>query len=394
MVSQESSAYDACRIEVLEGWEAVRRRPGMYIGSTGERGLQHMVFEVAARAVNEVLAGRAGRVDVTLTADGGVRVEDDGPGVPVHGAGDGDGHGLEALLTRIGTGVGPGGRHDVAFGGVGPSVVNALSSRMTAEVRREGVRWTREYARGMAVTPLAEAGPTAAGTASGTVLAFWRDADIFGTAEYSFDALADRFRELALLNRGLEISLTDERRPGDRRSVRFRFPDGVRDFVTVLDAEAPAPAATDPTTDAATEIVGVEGEDPRMAGTVELAFRWRGSGEERIRSFVNSLPTTAGTHEEGFRHGVAAALTAYARKRDLLAPADPDLTPGQVRAGLTAVVSVKLDRPEFEGSLRDWLGNAAVYTCVGEAVQSCLAAWLEEHPEPASAVVGRLVRGI
>ncbi|MEU9043037.1 MULTISPECIES: ATP-binding protein [unclassified Kitasatospora] len=164
-MSQEGSAYDASHIQVLEGWEAVRKRPGMYIGSTGERGLTHLVFEVADRAVNEVLAGRAdrgGRVDVTLTADGGVRVEDDGPGVPVHETEDACGPGLEALLTRIGAGVGPGDRHDVALGGVGLSVVNALSSRMTAEVRREGARWVQEYARGVAVTPLTEAGPTAA----------------------------------------------------------------------------------------------------------------------------------------------------------------------------------------------------------------------------------------
>ncbi|MFD8783514.1 ATP-binding protein [Kitasatospora sp. NPDC059599] len=402
-MSQGNNTYDAVRIEVLEGWEAVRKRPGMYIGSTGERGLQHMVFEVVDRAVNEILAGCAGRVEVTLTSDGGVRVEDDGPGVPVHESGDAGNPGLETLLTRIGTRTGPGGRHDVAVGGVGPSVINALSRRMTAEVRREGTRWVREYARGVAVTPLTEAGPAAGSPGSGTTLTFWRDTDIFGTAEYSFDGLAERFRELALLNRGVDISLTDERRPGEDRSgegrsVRFRFPGGVRDFVALLDAEEPAPdpakaAGAGPGADAGTDIIAFEGEDPRMAGTVELAFRWRGCGAERIRSFVNSRPIEGGSHVVGFRDGVVAAVTAYARKRLLLTAADPGPTPEQVGAGLTAVVSVKLDRPEFEGSRRDWLGNAAVRTCVGEAVREQLDAWLEGHPEQAAAVVGRIVRG-
>ncbi|WP_030244727.1 ATP-binding protein [Streptomyces sp. NRRL S-350] len=380
-MSQESTAYDAARIQVLEGREAVRRRPGMYIGSTGERGLSHLVFEVADRAVNEVLAGVGSRVDVTLLLDGGVRVADDGAGVPLHEA-RGGGPALEALLTRTWAGVGPGGRHDVALGGVGLSVVNALSGRMTAEVRREGARWVQEYARGVALTPLTEAGPAAA---SGTTLTFWRDTDIFPTAGYSFDALAERFRELALLNRGLEISLTDERRPGDRRSVRFRFPGGTRDFVALLDARDPAPAAT--------AVIGVEGEDPRMAGTVEVALRWRDAGEERIRSFANSRPTAGGTHVVGFRDGVAAAVTAYARKRLLPGATDPGLTAEQVGAGLTAVVSVKLDDPEFEGCIRDLLGNTAVRACVARAVRDRLGAWLEGHPEQAAAIVGRLVRG-
>ncbi|MFG2914856.1 ATP-binding protein [Kitasatospora sp. NPDC048298] len=368
-MSLDTNPYDGIRIEVLEGWEAVRKRPGMYIGSTGERGLHHTVFEVADRAVDEVLAGRAGRVEITLLPDGGVRVADDGPG-------EAD---PEALLTRMDSAAGPRGRHSVAphGAGVGPFVVNALSSRMTAEVRRGGVRREQEYARGAALTPLTDTGPA---TGSGTVITFWPDAGIFETTRFSFDALADRFRELALLNRDLDVSLADERHPDGVRSVRFRFPGGgAREFVALLDGdgkgegEHAAPAVTD--------TIGFEAEDPRMAGTLEVALRWRDGGEERVRGFANSHPTTGGSHETGLREGVAAALDAYARRR--LLPAPP------VGAGLTAVVSVKLDDPKFEGSTRSVLGNAAVRGCVAEAVREHLGAWLEEHPEQAAVVVGR-----
>ncbi|MFB7374811.1 DNA gyrase subunit B [Streptomyces sp. NPDC056222] len=380
-MSEETTRYDASHIQVLEGWEAVRKRPGMYIGSTGERGLQHMVFEVANRAVNEVLAGRASTVEVTLTPDGGVRVADDGPGVPFGEAGGTGGPGLEALLTSMQTGAGPGGRHDAELGfcGMGPFVVNALSRRMTAEVRREGIRWVQAYARGVAITPPSEAGMA---TGSGTVIAFWPDPDIFETVECPFGALAERFRELALLNRSLEISLTDRRRPDESRSVRFRFPGGARDFVTLLDARTTAPAPT--------ETIAFEFEDPRMAGEVEVAFRWSDSREERVRSFANSRPTIGGSHEQGFRDGVAAAINTYARKQLLLTATDPDLGAERIGEGLTAVVSVKLDHPEFEGSTRGVLGNPSVRTCVGEAVQEHLGTWLEGHPEQASAVVGRI----
>ncbi|MDX2543768.1 ATP-binding protein [Streptomyces sp. WI04-05B] len=378
-MSEEITEYDASHIQLLEGWKAIRKRPGMYIGSLGERGLLNMVFEVADRAVNELLAGRADSVEVTLTPDGGVRVTDDGPETPIDEAGGTGGPGLEALLTQIQAATGPSGRHDVALGpfGVGPFVVNALSRRMTAEVRREGVRWVQEYARGVAVTELSEAGTA---TGSGTTIAFWPDTDIFETGEFSFDALAARFRELAFLNRALDISLID-RRPGESRSARFRFPGGARDFVAFLDTGTAAPVLT--------ETVAFELEDPRMAGTVEVALRWCGSHEERIRSFANSRPTVGGTHELGFRDGVVAAVDAYARER-LLTETDPGLDTDRIGEGLTAVVSVKLDHPEFEGSTRGVLGNPQVRTCVGQAVQEHFGTWLEEHPEQASALVGRI----
>lgn len=241
-MSEGTHAYDAGNIEVLQGREAVRKRPGVYVGSTGERGLRHLVFEVADRAVAEVLAGHANCDDVTLLPDGGVRVADDGPGVPIGAAEVGGGPGLEALLTRTQFGSGPDRRRDVplSFCGMGPFVVNALSSRMTADVQRAGVRWVQEYARGVAVTPLTEAGPT---TGSGTILTFWPDADIFAAPEFSFDALAERFRQLASLNHGLEISLVDQRRPPESASARFRFPGGARDFVAFVTARRRHPTA-------------------------------------------------------------------------------------------------------------------------------------------------------
>ncbi|MER6675087.1 DNA gyrase subunit B [Streptomyces sp. NPDC000983] len=371
-MTEEATTYDASHIEVLEGWKAVRKRPGMYVGSTGERGVRNMVFDVADRPVNDVLAGRARTVGITLLSDGGIRVADDGPGV--------DGAGLEDLLTRFQTGArSPEGRREVAlsFCGVGPGVVNALSRRMTAEVRLDGVRRVQEYARGVAVTPLTEAG-TANGT--GTAIAFWPDPDIFGAAECSFDALVERFRDLAFLHRGLEVSLTDERGPGEPRSERFLFPGGVREFVRFLDGGTvdSVPADT----------IAFECEAPRMAGAMEVAFRWTGSHEERVRGFANGLPTLEGTHLEGFRAGLAAALTAYARAHR--EPTANDITLDRIGVGLTAVVSVKLDHPRFEGATWGVLANSTVRDCVRQGVREHLSRWLEEHPERAAALLDRM----
>ncbi|MGW7429562.1 DNA gyrase subunit B [Streptomyces sp. NPDC054861] len=384
-MSEEAATYEASHIEVLEGWEAVRKRPGMYIGSTGERGLWRLVNEIADRGVNEMLAGRAASLDITFLSDGGVRVADDGPGVSVDEVAGTGVSGLEVLLTHMRSGAGPRGRDDVTLGycGMGPGVVTALSRRVTAEVRRAGVRWVQEYARGVAVTPLTEAGTAAD---SGTTITFWPDADIFGTAECRFDDVAERFRELAFLNRGLDVSLTDRRRPDDSRSVRFRFPGGARDFVAFLDGHPAAAALPD--------TVAFECEDPRMAGAMEVALRWSGSREERLRSFANSRPTIeGGAHVAGFRDGVAAAVTAYARAQGLLAASDPDLGADRIGEGLTAVVSVKLDEPEFTGCTRGGLGNSSARACVGQAVREHLGRWLRDHPERAAAVVGLIVRG-
>ncbi|WP_435191405.1 DNA gyrase subunit B [Streptomyces sp. bgisy126] len=382
-MSDDANLYEAGRIEVLEGREAVRKRPGMYIGSVGEHGLHQMVFDVVGRAVNEVLAGRAGAVEVTLTSDGGVRVADDGPSVPVEAVGDTGAPGLEALLSRMHPGAEPGGRHAVATSlfGTGPCVTNALSSRLTAQVRRAGVHWVQEYARGVALAPPVGAGST---TRSGTTITFWPDTDIFEATEHSFTALAERFRELAFLNRRLDILLTDERPSSAPRSTRFLFPGGARDFVAFLDAGAGAPVHPD--------VIGFEREDPRIAGTIEVALRWNDTREARLLSYANSTPTPqGGTHTVGFRDGLAAAINTHARERRLLAEATADLGVDRISDGLTAVVSVKLDRPEFSGAALGTLDGAAVRTGVAETVQAHLGTWLKRHPEQAAAVIGRIL---
>ncbi|MFE4305882.1 ATP-binding protein [Streptomyces sp. NPDC056891] len=383
-MSDDARTYDAGRIHVIEGLEAIRKRPGMYVGSTSQRGLHQMVYEALSPAVHGVLKRGAGSVDVTLTSDGGVRVADDGPGVPFESAGDTAAPGLEARLTRVYAGWELGGSRVVRLDlfGVGLSTVNALSSRLTAEVRREGVREIQEYARGVALAPPLPAGPA---TGSGTTLAFWPDAGLFETTECSYDVLAERFRDLAFLNRGLRMTLTDERPPGGAGTERFEG--GVRDFVACLETDAGnAPVHPD--------ILSFEVEDPRMAGSVEVALRWSDSGEQVVRSFANSRRThEGGEHVEGFRAGLAAALTAYARERRLLTAADPDLAADRVGEGLTAVLSVKLDRPEFHGATRTLLAGAEVRSCVEEAVRVRVGAWLERHPEQASAVVHRIVGG-
>ncbi|MFG2570907.1 DNA gyrase subunit B [Streptomyces sp. NPDC048567] len=376
-MDERVTAYEESDIQVLYAAAAFRKRPGMYIGSTGPRGLHALVYEVADRAVNEALGGRATSVDVTLTADGGVRVADDA-------AGGADGPGLEVRLTRTGprTGVRGRGHVPLSSSGLGPAVVNALSRRMTAEVRHDGVLWQQEYARGAAVTPLAEAG-TAAG--NGTVITFWLDAEIFGAAELSAGALEDGLRELAFLNRGLDLSFTDLRRPDEGHSVRLCFPWGTRDYLDFLDCHGAAHGADD--------TIAIEQEDSRMAGVMDVAFRWCDCPGERLRSHANSQATLQGTHVVGFHYGVTAAVNAYARERGLLAHTVPDVPADRIGEGLTAVVSVKLDRPEFLGVVHEQLGNSEVRACVAQAVEEHLGQWLRAHPERATAVVRRITAG-
>ncbi|MFJ9943069.1 DNA gyrase subunit B [Streptomyces erythrochromogenes] len=388
-MSAESTGYDAARITVLEGREAIRKRPGMYIGSTTVRGLHQLVLDEVGRAVKASLAGRDGRggkVEVTLTSDGGVRVTDDGPGVPFEDCGKSGAPGLETLLTRW---FGRAGheRHDRSTVFMAPwtgesSVTNALSSRLTAEVRREGVRRVQEFARGVALAPPADAGPV---TGSGTTLTFRPDPEVFDTVEYVFAVLAARLAELAFLNPGLDLVLTDERSPDGPQRARFRFPGGVGEFVTFLDAQAGEWFIPD--------VIAFEREDPRMAGGMDVALAWSGTHEERIRSFVNSLAThNGGTHETGLREGIAVAVDVYARAHGLLTAADPALRADHVGADLTAVVSVKLDDPELTDCTRRTLGNTAVRACVAEAVREHLGAWLEEHPREAEGIVDRILR--
>ncbi|HTJ70761.1 MAG TPA: hypothetical protein VL551_24690 [Actinospica sp.] len=390
-MSREPIKYDVSHIQVPEGREAVRKRPGMYIGSTGERGLHQLVFEIAARAVNEALAGRATRVEVTLLPDDGVRIAGDGPGIPFEDSADGRAAGLETQLTRMNFAPARGPQYPVLdFCGVGLFVPNALSSRLVAELRRDGVRRLQEYARGAAAGPPADVGPAAD---VGTVITFWPDSEIFTTTECSFDLLAERFAELAYLNQGLDISLADERHPSEPhphpyphpRSARFRFPGGVREMVDSLDERASGFLHP--------HVIGFEQADPRMEGRVEVALRWRESGPLLVRSYANSQPTpNGGTHVAGFFAGLAAAVSTYARKHQRLTAADPDLTPDHIGQGLTAVISAKLQHPDFAGSTRGALGNAAAKNCVQEAVRTFFATWLDDHPQQATAVIDRILQ--
>ncbi|WP_231978203.1 ATP-binding protein [Streptomyces sp. TLI_053] len=363
--------YDAGMIVVLEGLEAVRARPWMHIGPVDERALHQLVLDAAEPALDEALNGTAGRIGITLTADGGVTVADDGRGHPVGHAGHRDGRALEECLSVLCGGVPFVGRRSPAGSRFAAelSVVNALSSHLTAEVRRDGSRWVLEYERGVRVGAPVRTG---ADGGSGTAISFRPDPGIFGALTLSFDTLADRFRELAFLNRDLDITLTDDRHPGRPRSVRFRYPGGVRDRL----AEQGAPPHP--------EVLAFERECPDMEGTVEVALCWADSHEEQVTGYANSRPTTdGGTHQLGFRDGLAAALTAVAGGQYVP-------TPARLGPGLTAIVSVKLDRPEFEGAARARLSNGPVRTCVADAVREHATAWLRADPARAAAVLARL----
>ncbi|MFC8716832.1 DNA gyrase subunit B [Kitasatospora sp. NPDC057198] len=332
------SAYDAGAIVVLEWPESVRKRPGMYIGSVDERGLHHMVCETVESAANEVLSGRATRVEVALTADGGVRVAHDG----VHP------YDLAQVLTTLPAGW-PAGHEDrrrIAWGGTLPAVVNALSARLVAEERRDGVPARQEYARGERIVPSA-----GEDLADGTAITFHPDPEIFETVAFDYPTLVEHLRELALLNRELDITLTDERTTPPR-TERLHHPAGPVDFTTRLGGD-PADTLTLRTT------------DERMHGTLELALSWTGGGG--VHCYANSRPTDGGAHLAGFHDGLAAALGRP----------DPP-------AGLTAVVSVKLDRLDLEGATRRTLGNAPVRACVAEAVRRAVTDRLVARPRPAS----------
>ncbi|MFF2774186.1 DNA gyrase subunit B [Streptomyces sp. NPDC058052] len=373
--------YDASQIKVIEGLEAVRRRPGMYVGSTGVRGLHHMVLGVVEHAVNETVAGRVRAVEVTLLADGGVRVADDGTGVPFGSPGDDGGPGLEERLSRFCFWRGPLDRNRIWAwsGGIDLAVVNALSTRTRAEVRRAGTRWVQEYLRGTAV-----ASPSAAGTTArtGTTLTFRPDPTIFETVDCSFGHLAERFRELAFLYPGLDVTLTDERTAGAPAVQRIHCPGGLRDFVASLTATRSLSGPED--------VVAFGADAPAMAGLVEVALSRPAVGRRQVLGYANGRATLdGGTHEEGFLAGLSGAVTAHARACGALSATDPAIGPEEVGAGLTAVVSVKLDDPSFEGGTRTRLGGAHVRDAVEEAVRAGVLAWLEAHPERAARLLER-----
>jgi DNA gyrase subunit B len=374
-------SYGAKDITVLEGLEAVRKRPGMYIGSTGPRGLHHLVYEVVDNSVDEAIAGHAKKVTVTLHPDNSVTVTDDGRGIPVDRMKKERKPAAEVVLTTLHAGgkFGDGGGYKVSGGlhGVGVSVVNALSEKLELQIWREGHVWEQTYERGKPVTKFKKG---RAVKTTGTTITFVPDMEIFGEEiEFDFETLAERLRETAFLTRGLKVELIDERGAGER--VEFQYKGGIADFVKHLN-ESKDPLHR--------KIAFFEGETKE--GQVEVAMQWNASYQESIFSFANNINThEGGTHLSGFRSALTRTLNAVARNRGLLKENDENLTGEDVREGLTAVVSVKLADPQFEGQTKTKLGNPPIEGLVKEVVNRSLGEFLEENPADARRILVKAV---
>ena len=378
--TKKQSGYDAADIQVLEGVEHVRLRPGMYIGTTSVRGLHHLVYEVVDNAIDEAMAGHATKIVVTINADTSVTVEDNGRGIPVKpipGAKDRR-PAVEVVLTTLNAGgkFGGGGyRISGGLHGVGVSVVNALSEKLIADVLREGFAWHQEYARGKATTKLVKG---KASTKTGVTIRFWPDPEIFTeTTEFKRETLAERLRELAFLNKGVEIHLNDLR--DDTKEV-FRANGGLVDFVKYLTQGK----------DSATRIIAIETREDDAE--IELALQWTAGYAESVYSFANTINThEGGMHEEGLKKSLTNVLNRYARAKGILKEKDDNLIGEDVREGLIAILSVKLREPQFEGQTKTKLGNASMRSLVETTVNAQLMEWLEEHPTEGKRVVQKIL---
>ncbi|MFL5880650.1 MAG: DNA topoisomerase (ATP-hydrolyzing) subunit B [Actinomycetota bacterium] len=374
------TSYTAESITVLEGLEAVRKRPGMYIGSTGLRGLHHLVYEVVDNAVDEALAGYCTRIDITLTADGGVRVVDDGRGIPVDEHPVEHRSALEVVMTQLHAGGKFGGDSYAVSGGlhgVGVSVVNALSKRLEVEVVRDGGRYRQSYERGLPTAPLERVGKA---RGHGSTVSFWPDPDIFEETEFRFETLANRMREMAFLNAGLRITLTDER--GEGKSEVYQYAGGIRDFVAHINA------SKEPVHP---QIIYFEGQ--ANSHYAEVAMQWNSSYNDAVSTFANTINThEGGTHEEGFRAALTSTINRYARASGLLKEKDPNLSGDDVREGLTAIVSVKLREPQFEGQTKTKLGNTDIKGFVQQTTNRALDEWFEEHGPQAKAIIVKCIQ--
>jgi DNA gyrase subunit B len=364
-------AYTAADITVLEGLEAVRRRPGMYIGSTGSRGLHHLVYEVVDNAIDEALAGACSRILVRLRQDGGVTVADDGRGIPVKPIPRAKDRrpAVEVVLTTLHAGGKFDGKSYAVSGGlhgVGVSVVNALAERFDVQVARDGYTWTQSYSRGKRLERLKKGKPS---KKSGTIITFWPDTDVFEELEFKRDILAERLRELAYLTRGVEISFIDEREGKEWREI-YKAKGGLADFVQLLN-EGKDPIHT--------RVIHFEGN--RSDAEVEVALQWSTGYADSIHSFANTINThEGGTHEEGLKKSLTNVVNRYARAKNLLKEKEPNLEGDDVREGLTAIVSVKLKEPQFEGQTKTKLGNTEIRSFVETSVNEHLMNWLQEHP--------------
>ncbi|WSL54610.1 DNA topoisomerase (ATP-hydrolyzing) subunit B [Streptomyces sp. NBC_01725] len=400
-----TGSYNASAITVLEGLDAVRKRPGMYIGSTGERGLHHLVTEVVDNSVDEALAGHADTIDVTILADGGVRVVDNGRGIPVGIVPSEGKPAVEVVLTVLHAGGKfGGGGYSVSGGlhGVGVSVVNALSTKVAVEVKTDGYRWTQDYKLGVPTAPLARNEAT---DESGTTVTFWADPDVFETTEYSFETLSRRFQEMAFLNKGLTLKLTDEREsakavvgadiagtdsaetPGEEpvRSVTYFYEGGIVDFVKYLNSRKGE--LIHPT------VIDIDAEDKERMLSVEIAMQWNSQYSEGVYSFANTIHThEGGTHEEGFRAAMTGLVNRYAREKKFLREKDDNLAGEDIREGLTAIISVKLGEPQFEGQTKTKLGNTEAKTFVQKIVHEHLTDWFDRHPNEAADIIRKAIQ--
>jgi DNA gyrase subunit B len=375
------TGYDAQDITVLEGLEAVRKRPGMYIGSTGVRGLHHLVYEVVDNSVDEAIAGHCDRVDVTIHPDNSITVVDNGRGIPVATMEKEGRPAVEVVLTVLHAGgkFGDGGGYKVSGGlhGVGVSVVNALSEQLHVEVRRDGFTWTQEYVRGVPQGDLQKGEPAAD---TGTTITFLPDAEVFETLDFEFATLEQRLRETAFLTRGLRIAIADERGEGTKRA-EFHYEGGIEDFVAYLNENKDS---------IQNKIVYFAGESEE--GAVEVAMQWNASYQESVFSFANNINThEGGSHLSGFRSALTRTLNRYARDKAMLKEKDENLTGEDIREGLTAVISAKLQDPQFEGQTKTKLGNPGMEGFVASVVNARLAEFLEENPGDASKIVRKAV---
>jgi DNA gyrase subunit B len=379
-----NSSYDAQDITVLEGLEAVRKRPGMYIGSTGVMGLHHLVYEVVDNSVDEALAGFCTEVSVTIHPDSSVTVIDNGRGIPVAMMEKEGKPAVEVVLTVLHSGgkFGDGGGYKVSGGlhGVGVSVVNALSEQLDVEIRRDGHVFTQGYSRGVPQSELVEGEKLPKGAPTGTKVTFLADADVFESLDFDFYTLEERLRETAFLTRGLKISIVDERAEG--HSAEFQYEGGIEDFVSYLNENKETVHR---------KVIFFAGESEE--GAAEVAMQWNSSYQESIHSFANNISTReGGSHMSGFRSALTRTLNKYARDHGLLKEKDDNLTGEDVREGLTAVVSVKLRDPQFEGQTKTKLGNPGMAGFVEAIVNTGLGEFLEENPSEARAVIMKSVQ--
>ena len=374
---KNSARYDASAITVLEGLEAVRKRPGMYIGSTGERGLHHLVYEVVDNSVDEALAGYCDTIEVTLLDNGGVRCIDNGRGIPV------DMHpiekkpALEVVLTVLHAGgkFGDGG-YSVSGGlhGVGISVVNALSEVVEVVVQRDGFFWDQSYKLGVPDAPVKKGKTT---DATGTTVSFWPSKEIFETTDFSFEILSTRFREMAFLNKGLTITLKDERtghvdEKGEPLFVSYNYPGGISDFVKHLNLTKGETHKS---------IIDFEAEDKKNKMSVEIAMQWNTGFSESVYTFANTINTQeGGTHEEGFRTALTSLVNKFGEEWGFIRKKEDRLTGDDVREGLTAIVSIKIGEPQFEGQTKTKLGNTEAKSFVQKTVNDELGEWFERNP--------------